>query len=95
MGSAAGTVVAKGNSDKEVFVDLKPAGPGFTERYWPRSVGPAAPNLGGLDKDMVQTFGTLNVGDKVKLEWFCDERKRAVKLQVVVHAPAPKATGKE
>ena len=95
MGSAAGTVVAKGSNDKEPYIDLKSAGPGFTERYGPYSAGAAAPKGPGIDKDIVQTCGTLNVGDKVKLEWVCDERKRVVKLQVVAHAPAPKVTGKE
>jgi len=96
MGTVFGTVVAHELSEKtkSCYFDVKPAGgQGFTECYWPRFI----PNQGGFDKDMIETIGKLNVGDKVKVDWVCDERKRAAKLQVLSHAPAPKKTetGKE
>ena len=84
-------MVAQVKTDKEVYIDVKPAGQGFTERYIPRFI----PNQGGFEKDMIQAIAALNVGDKIKLDWVCDERKRAAKVQVLSHAPAPKATGNE
>ena len=91
-GTVIGTIVGQESTDKSIYIDVKPAGGrGYTERYWPRYL----PNQGGFDKEMIQTIGTLNVGDRVKLTWVCDERKRAAKVQVIAHAPKPKPTEKE
>jgi hypothetical protein len=90
-GTVMGTIVTRESTDKSVYIDVKPAGQGYTERYWPRFI----PNQGGFDKEMIQTIGTLNVGDKIKLDWVCDERKRAAKVQVIARAPKPKPTAKE
>ena len=64
----------------------------------PRAVGGKA-GAGGADcpagrrlcQDpyLIETIATLKVGDRVRVGWYCDERKRAAKVQVI--APAPKA----
>jgi hypothetical protein len=82
QGVVAGTVVARGNTPKEAWIDVKPSDRGYTQRYWPRFVG--APD--GFDKEMVRIFGELNVGDKVKVGWGYDERIRAAQIQVVSRA---------
>ena len=48
--------------------DVKPSGPGFTERYLPRWDVAAK----GWDKSLIQTIAGLNIGDKVKVVWSCD-----------------------
>lgn len=78
-GVLIGTVVARESKPREVWLEVKPSGKGFTERYWPRFVG--GPD--GFDKNMIRTFGELNVGDRVKLAWTYDERKRAAQIQVI------------
>lgn len=94
-GSVAGTVVGRVSTDKEIYADVKPAGQGFTERYWPPFVIDAATHKGGFDTKAIEAIGKLNPGDKVRVEWYYDERKRAAKVQVVVRAPAPKPTEKD
>jgi len=90
-GTVMGTIVGQESTDKSIYIDVKPAGrQGYTERYWPRFI----PGQ-GFDKEMIQTIGTLNVGDRVKLTWVCDERKRAAKVQVISRAPKPKRTEKK
>lgn len=92
MGVATGTVVARENKPKEVaWVEVKPSDRGYTQRLWPRFVG--GPD--GFDKEMVRTFGELNVGDKVKVGWTYDERLRAVKIQVVSRAKQEGPAGKK
>ena len=76
-GVIMGTVVAVDSSDGEHYVDVKPV-QGFTERYWPRWIGK-------FDVDMIRD---LKVGDKVKVTWTRDERKRAIQIQVTAKAPA-------
>jgi len=91
-GTVIGTIVGQESTDKSIYIDVKPAGGrGFTERYWPRFL----PNEGGFDKEMIKIIGRLNVGDRVKLTWVCDERKRAAKVQVIARARKPKRTEKE
>jgi len=94
-GSVAGTVVGKMSTDKEIYADVKPAGQGFTERYWPPFVIDPGTHKGGFDMKVIETIGKLNAGDKVQVDWYYDERKRAAKVQVFVRAPAPKPTAKE
>jgi hypothetical protein len=95
-GTVTGTIVAQQCNDKGAYIDVKPAPEGFTERYWPRFVGNSPGSLGGFDKDIIHTIEKLNAGDRVKLTWFCDERKRATKVEVLMRAPQPqpKAPGK-
>jgi hypothetical protein len=81
-GVLTGTVIGVANKPKEIWFDVKPTGKGFTERYWPQFVG--GPD--GFDKKMIGTIGELNVGDKIKLGWSYDERKRATQIQVTSKA---------
>jgi hypothetical protein len=79
FGMTAGTVVATESAEKMPSFDVKPNGRGATERYVPRW-DPAAK---GWDKRLLQIIAGLNVGDKVKVAWSYDERKRATQIQVV------------
>ena len=68
----------------------------------PRAVGSEAGAGGGdrpagrrlcQDPYLIETIATLKVGDRVRVGWYCDRRKRAAKVRVI--APAPKAKAKE
>ncbi len=91
-GVTTGTIVAQA-SGKENYIEVKPAGRGFTERYWPPFVGNSRPSLGGFDKQVIETIAKLKVGDRVRVGWYCDERKRAAQVKVI--APAPNVKPKE
>jgi hypothetical protein len=91
-GVVTGIIVAQA-SGKENYIDVKPAGRGFTERYWPPFVGNSRPNLGGFDKQAIETIAKLKVGDRVRVGWYCDERKRAAQVKLI--APAPNVKPKE
>jgi len=82
----------KGVLDLTGFVVLKQD---YTECYWPPFVIDKATNKGGFDTKVIETMKTLNPGDRVKIEWYYDERKRAAKLEVLSRAPAPKPTATE
>jgi hypothetical protein len=96
-GTVFGTVVASEFiENKACSVDVKPAGrQGFTECYWPPFVIDPATHKGGFDLKVIETIKTLNRGDKVRIEWYCDERKRAAKVQVISRAPKPTEKEKE
>jgi hypothetical protein len=83
-GTTAGTVVAVDPKAGMPFIDVKPAGKGHTERY----VARWDPATKSCDKKLVQIIGGMNPGDKVKIGWYYDERKRAVQIQVVGKAKA-------
>ncbi len=84
--AATGTVVARESKPKEVaWVEIKPSDRGPAQRFWP----PFGP--GGMDKEMTRSIGELDVGDKVKVTWYYDERLRATKIQVIAKAK-PKRT---
>ena len=51
-----------------------------------------ATNKGGFDEKVIETMKTLNPGDRVRIEWCYDERKRAARIQVISRAPAPRPT---
>jgi hypothetical protein len=90
FGVVTGTVAAVEPAGGMPSVDVKPNGRGFTERYvvrWDVATK-------GWDKGLVRTVAGLNVGDKVKVTWFCDERKRAMQIQVLSR-PKPKQAAKE
>jgi len=82
----------RGALDLKGFVVLKQD---YTECYWPPFVIDKATNKGGFDTKVIETMKTLNPGDRVKVEWYYDERKRAAKIQVLSRAPAPKPTERE
>jgi len=78
VGMAAGTVVAVDADPKWPTFDLKPSGRGHTERY----VAVWDPATKSVDQRLIKVIAGLNVGDKVKVAWFYDERKRATQIQV-------------
>ena len=78
VGMTTGTVVAVDADPKWPVFDVKPSGQGPTERYVARW-DPAAKSV---DQKLSQIIAGLNAGDKVKVTWFYDERKRATQIQV-------------
>lgn len=62
-----GTVTEVG----ENFIEIRTAAGGY-ERYLPRW------QEGGLDKEMLAKIRTFKAGQKVRVEWVYDERKRVV-----------------
>jgi hypothetical protein len=72
------------------YFDLKPSGKGHTERYVARWDMAAK----SVDKKLVQIIAGLNVGDKLKVAWFYDERKRATQIQVTAKAKPKRAEDK-
>jgi len=86
QGMTTGTIVAVDSKATMPNFDVKPSGRGHTERYVPRWDVKAK----SMDKNLVQIINGLNVGDKVKISWTYDERKRAV--QIVVTSKAKPAT---
>jgi hypothetical protein len=87
-GTVTGTVVARDNTPREVWIEVKPNGPGYTQRYWCQW------KEGGFDKDVARVIGESNAGDKVNLAWFYDERARAAQIQIVSRAK-PKPAGRK
>jgi hypothetical protein len=75
-GVVEGTITAKG----ETWIEVKPAGDTPAERYMPRWIGGMPSAGGGLDRDMLRLFAQLRVGQRVRLEWILDERKRVVRI---------------
>lgn len=78
VGMTAGTVVAVDADPKWPVFDVKPSGQGHTERY----VARWDPATKSVDQKLSQIIAGLTVGDKVKVAWFYDERKRATQIQV-------------
>ena len=79
FGTVAGTVVAVDANPKWPVFDVKPASRGHTERY----VAAWNPATKSCDPRLVQIIAGLSVGDKVKVAWSYDERKRAMQIQVI------------
>ena len=90
FGMVMGTVVAVDADPKWPTFDVKPGSQGHTERYVARWDMAAK----SVDKKLAQIIAGLNVGDKVKVAWSYDERKRAMQIQVVSRAK-PKRVEKE
>ncbi len=82
VGTATGTVAAVDADPKWPTFDLKPSGRGHTERYVARWDMAAKT----VDQRLARIIAGLNVGDKVKVAWSYDERKRAVQIQVIAKA---------
>lgn len=89
FGTVTGTVVAKDKQARGFSVDVKPTSRGFTECYWPQFI--ISGGKGGMDEAMIQTLSELNIGDRVRIAWGYDERKRAVKVQVTTKAKPTRA----
>jgi hypothetical protein len=92
-GVVTGTVVARENKPNDMYVDVKPSR-GFTERYWPQPVFSNSKFV-GLDQNVLRTIDELKPGDKVRVNWYCDERKRAVQIQIVSRAKPPRKEKEE
>ena len=75
-GVVEGTITAKG----ETWIEVKPLGDRPAERYVPRWIGGMPNQGGGLDKDMLRALSQFKIGDRVRLEWIYEERKRVVKI---------------
>lgn len=89
VGMATGTVVAVDADPKWPTLDVKPSGPGHTERYVARWDMAAK----SVDQNLAKIIAGLSVGDKVKIAWSYDERKRAQQIQVIAKTqvkPSPK-----
>ena len=76
-GIIEGTVTSRG----ETWIEVKPFGDGPAERYMPRWIGGLPKNGGGLDKAVSGAMREFKIGDKVRLEWLFDERKRVVAIR--------------
>jgi len=90
FGMAMGTVVAVDADPKWPTFDVKPGSQGHTERY----VAVWNPATKSVDQRLVQIIAGLNVGDKLKVAWFYDERKRATQIQVTAKAKPKRAEDK-
>jgi hypothetical protein len=89
-GVVTGTIVAADADPKWPTFDLKPSNRGHTERYVARWDAAAK----SVDQNLAKIIAGLNVGDKVKVAWFYDERKRAMQIQVTAKAK-PKSVEKK
>jgi hypothetical protein len=90
VGAVAGTIVAVDAKAQMAHFDVKPSGGGHTERYVPRWDMAAK----SVDKKLAQIITGLSVGDKVKVAWSYDERKRATQIQVIAKAKPAGAENK-
>jgi len=82
FGMSTGTVVAVDADPKWPTFDVKPSGRGPTERY----VAVWNPATKSVDQRLSQIIAGLKVGDKLKVAWFYDERKRATQIQITAKA---------
>jgi hypothetical protein len=82
-GVLTGIVTERLSQGKDVYIDIKPDGQP-TERYMPNWVD------GGWNKEVCAGIAATNIGDKVKLRWYYDERRRVVELSVISKALAPR-----
>jgi hypothetical protein len=91
-GIASGTVVAVEPSGNTPSFDVKPTSRGYTERYLPRWDVAAKT----WDNSLLRVIAGLQAGDKVKVAWSYDERKRANQIQVTARARrAPSSPSRE
>jgi hypothetical protein len=77
-GSTTGRVRDRGTGEGMfTWLDLEPDGGGPVERYVPRWLE------GGMEKSIVQVILALKPGERVKVEWIFDIRRRAVRIEPV------------
>ena len=74
-GEVVGVVTAKG----DIWLDVKPER-GETERYLPRWVGGSPREGGGLDRRMIRKLREIGLGDRVRLRWVFEDRRRVVEI---------------
>ncbi|MCX7934895.1 MAG: hypothetical protein N3A66_06510, partial [Planctomycetota bacterium] len=76
-GEVIGTVVAKERN----WIEVKPEGDGPAERYMARWIGGAPKDGGGPDREMLAAIERIQIGDRVRVRWTFDERKRVIALE--------------
>jgi hypothetical protein len=84
-GRVVGVLTAKGKN----FIEVKADGEAKGRKYVPRWVGGPPAKGGGLDKSILKTFESLQIGSVLVVDWLFDERFRAVKIEVL-QLPAKK-----
>jgi hypothetical protein len=77
-GVATGTVTDIGRTWIEVRPDDAPP-----DRYTPRWIGGMPSDGGGLEKEMLRQFAGLRVGDRVRVRWTYEHRRRALAVEVL------------
>jgi hypothetical protein len=75
-GVITGTVLDKGGE----WFDLRPED-GPTERYMPQWRGGMPADGGGLEKHILRAIGALAVGQKAKVGWLYEMRRRAMSIE--------------
>src|SRR4051794_35156995 len=75
-----GTVVGVVTAVDAKSIEVKADGEEKGRRYVPRWVGGVPAQGGGPEKAMLEQFGKVKVGSRVKLDWEFEERPRAIKL---------------
>lgn len=78
-GTTVGVLAAKERN----VIFVRPEGAAEPERFMPRWIGGMPRDGGGLDKVMLGKFEELKVGDRLRVEWVYDERRRAVQIEVL------------
>ncbi len=79
-GVTNGIIVAAEPTGNPCHFDVKPVGPGFTERYQPHY------DVKTKRWELDTVIAKLKVGDKVKISWVYDERKHPKDIQVIGRA---------
>lgn len=78
-GAVTGVVIDRGDA----WMEVKPDGAGPAERYTPHWIGGMPDDGGGLDKKMLEAISAVRVGDRIRVRWEYEERKRAVEIKRV------------
>ncbi|HEX8833620.1 MAG TPA: hypothetical protein VF719_05440 [Abditibacteriaceae bacterium] len=90
-GTAAGILTGK----SDAWIEVKADGERQSRRLMPRWIGALPQRGGGLDREMLATFQTLVVGNRVRLLWLQDEQLRVVKIEMVLpRSRSGEATGR-
>ncbi|MHC4251765.1 MAG: hypothetical protein ACYS9X_21810, partial [Planctomycetota bacterium] len=76
QGTITGSVLDKGRE----WFDLRPEG-GPTERYMPQWLGGMPAAGGGLEKHILRAIGALQVGQRAKVGWLYEMRRRATSIE--------------
>lgn len=76
-GRVTGTVLARGDA----WIEVKPDAADPPDRFRPHWIGGMPDAGGGLDRAMLLKLSHVRVGDRVKLRWEYEERKRVVEIE--------------
>jgi len=86
-GELTGTIQAREGTS----IDVVPDTGGPIERYIPRWFGGMPSNGGGPEKEVVKALEPLRVGQRVRIKWIYDERKRLLAVGPAEEAGQPEA----